>query len=118
MANMTIWQMQISPKWYTKLERRVWTSLEVTFGVWPVALGHRAGAVWTADGWQTVNWTDATWEGNIPNLYGGNDEKWKVIMQLGSSPYPVSFWYALYVEDSHGNKSWDNNNSLNYEYIV
>jgi hypothetical protein len=117
MTNITIWQMESSAMWYSRLGRRVWTALEVTFGAWPVTPGHQAGVVWTTDGWRTANWTAAVWQRNVANPYGDYDEVWKVRM-FDTSLDPVRFWYALYVEDAQGVRYWDSNQGWNYERIV
>jgi hypothetical protein len=118
MTDDTIWQINASSQWYSRLGIRVWSATEVTLGVWPVAPGHRAGAVWTTDGWQTVRQDSARWRRNIANPFGRDDEEWVVTMIIQSSQNPVRFWYALYVEDGQGIRYWDNNNGWNYENIV
>jgi hypothetical protein len=119
MAKVTIWQIRTEAKWYTKLEHRPYTILDVWLGIWPVAHGHQAGVVWTIDRWNSIRKDSAAWEGNGPNPYGGYDEHWKFTMSVGPLMYyPVEFWYALYVKDSQGITYWDNNNGRNYERIV
>jgi len=113
-----IWRIDDSASWYAKHGYREWTVLEVKFGVWPVLPGHQAGIVWTVDGWQTIQWTAALWLHNAPNPYGGHDEIWKAAMNAGLAPAPVHFWYALYVEDGHGGRRWDNNRGWNYQHVV
>jgi len=92
------------------------TVAESTFGVWPVAWGHRAGAVYTTDGWQTVKWSNAGWLANVNNPFGGLDENWRVSMQgsTGGGYSPITFEYALYVVNSAGDWSWDNNRGYNH----
>ena len=93
----------------------------VDFGVWPVAPGHVAGAVYTIDGWNTVQWGSASWEYNVPNDYGSYDEHWNWYQNLnGPQPThnnPVYLWFALYVDDQYGNRYWDNNGGWNYQLI-
>jgi len=86
---------------------------EVEIGIWPVALGHTIGLVWTPDQWHGVYWTNAIWIYNIQNNYGSYDEIWKATIDY-KADHPVSFWYALYAIDTHGNWYWDNNNGWNY----
>ena len=113
-----IWRIEDNPSWYSQHGHRVWTVLEVTFGVWPVASGHQAGVVWTVDGWQTARWTPAGWAQNVPNAYGGYDEIWRASLNAGATPGPVPFWYALYIQDSQGRRRWDNNGGWNYQHVV
>ena len=82
------------------------------FGVWPVAAGHTAGAVWTPDGWTTVRWATASWCRNVTGPYGNVDEEWNVGYQ--STFIPNSFSFAVYVVNSAGVWTWDNNNGLNH----
>lgn len=119
MAKVTIWQIRTESRCDTKYGHSLYATLDVWFGIWPVALGHQAGAVWTIDQWNTIRKDPAAWEGNVPNPYGGYDEHWKVTMSVGNSMYyPVKFWYALYVKDSQEITYWDNNRGRNYECIV
>lgn len=119
MARVAIWQIRTDPKWWTKLEHRAFTILDVWVGIWPVAPDHEVGVVWTIDRWNTIRKDPANWEGNIPNPYGGCDEQWKVTMSVGPTvDYPVEFRYALYFKDHQGITYWDNNNGRNYERIV
>jgi hypothetical protein len=86
---------------------------QVEIGIWPVALGHKTGVVWTPDQWHSVNWTEAQWSYNATNNYGSYDEVWTAVIDFKAS-HPVSFWYALYLVDTYGNWYWDNNNGWNY----
>jgi hypothetical protein len=70
--------------------------IEVCFGVWPVAPGHRAGMV--TYGWQSAHWTEAKWQANTPNYFGGYDEYWVANNHLIISQGSKCF-YALWVED-------------------
>ncbi len=88
---------------------------DVTFGIWPVELGHSAGVVWTISNWWTVNWTNADWLYNVNNTYGGYDEVWKARIEFNSLSSLWKCWYALYVIDTNGNWFWDNNGGWNYE---
>lgn len=86
------------------------------FGVWPVAAGHTAGAVWTGDGWATANWTTASWCRNVTGPYGNVDEEWNVGLTRSVNTYglPNAISFAVYVVNSAGVWTWDNNNNLNH----
>lgn len=118
-------------KWYDgkyssyKYATYLYTGIEVHFGVWPVAPGHSAGAVFTDDGWNTVMWQEAAWESNIDNPYGGQDEQWGVWMlggnggqYMGQDFTPFTFEFALYVNDQYGNQYWANNGGANYQIQI
>lgn len=116
MGDTTIWRESASiiGAGYTFHGHDLAAGLQVYFGVWPVALGHTAGAVWTCDGWKTTNWGQAHWVQNVANQFGGFDECWELnILNVVESP--VRFWYALWVDDSQGCRHWDNNHGWNYE---
>lgn len=86
----------------------------VKVGVWPVAPGHKVGMVWTNDRWATTQWTDLTWQLNQANAYGTQDEIWLTMPELyASDSAPV--WFAVYVEDALGNRTWNNNGGFNFE---
>lgn len=98
-----------------------YTSIKVSFGVWPVAPGHTAGAVYTDDGWATVNWSKAQWEANVSNPYGGQDEAWITYLlggntcpTFGCSFTPFTFEFALYVQNAQGQWKWANNGGQNF----
>ncbi|ESA39135.1 hypothetical protein N836_02270 [Leptolyngbya sp. Heron Island J] len=95
-----------------------WTQLKVVLDVQPVAPNHQVGAVWTVDQWKTVRWSEAVWQENKPDSYGGYSEIWEVEMVDSQTPTPVKFWYALYAENSQGVRVWDNNSGLNYEKVI
>jgi hypothetical protein len=118
MTKISIWQISSSGITTTYHGHPYLAFLEVSFGVWPVAPGHRAGVFWTTDGWSTTRLTPASWDRNVPNYYGGYDEIWKVTMQTGAPPLRIRIWYALYVEDAQGTRYWDNNQGWNYERIL
>ena len=97
------------------------TTVSVHFGVWPVAFGHSAGVVYTDDAWKTVRWDRARWVENVPNEYGGWDEIWRWYNGCVSVRHPwepkPKIWFALYVDDTLGNRTWDNSDGWNYELI-
>lgn len=109
---------------YSKYATVLSVSERVDFGVWPVAPGHTAGAVFTADGWNTVNWGTAKWDANVRNAYGSWDEAWSVRVYGGGAgaigaPFkPFTFEFALYVSNAAGQWFWDNNNGLNHRIYV
>jgi len=89
--------------------------LTVKVGVWPVAPGHKVGMVYTNDRWHTSHWVDLTWQSNQANAYGSQDELWATVPWLYvSDNAPV--WFAVYVEDANGNRTWNNNNGQNFEF--
>ena len=99
------------------------TAVGVTFGVWPVAPGHSAGAVWTTDGWRTVHWSPAQWAQNVPGSAGNLDEEWRWAETITCTPTPAYgtqtyIWFAVYVDNQSGQRSWDNNNGWNYQLIA
>ena len=117
---MRIWQINSYGSHVHKYELRVYTFVTIIFGVSPTAYGHQAKAAWTADGWNTVCWSNAAWQRNPDGCY----EEWNVSLIIpshtvhpGADP-TYRFWYALCVEDAGGFVYWDNNNGWNYEYIV
>lgn len=105
---------------YWKYSTWIYTSIRANFGVWPVAWGHTAGIVYTDDGWATATWQNARWVANVNNPYGGQDEAWEVYLfgggcqQMGCGFTPFTFEYALYVQNSSGQWTWDNNRGMNY----
>ena len=113
--------------WLTSSRASEWSSYgiqEVTeatvcFGVWPVAPGHTAGIVYTDDAWATVTWDTASWSTNVPNAYGSYDERWCWYEKYASIRYAYEpkpkIWFAIYVDDADGNRTWDNNDGWNYE---
>lgn len=122
-----IWFKEVANRYdYTKYATWIMTQLKVDFGVWPVAAGHEAGAVYTDDGWETVYWQPAEWEYNAQGPFGGWDEHWAVWMNasgengqyMGQDLVPFTVEFALYVTDAEGNWYWDNNNDWNYQYYV
>ncbi len=93
------------------------TQANLYFGVWPVAWGHTAGAVFTVDGWATAKWSNAGWLANVNNSFGGQDENWNLTMtgRNNSAGYaPITFEYALYVKTQAGQWFWANNGGNNY----
>ena len=91
----------------------------VKVGVWPVALGHSVGAIWTADNWRTVQWAFGSWCWNEPSPTGTGDwdESWRVHWSLPEAQ-ASSFQYAIFVQDALGNLYWDNNHGWNHELPV
>ncbi len=92
----------------------VFSGSRLPTGVWPVAPGHTAGVVYTWDNWQSAQWATLTWQYNQPNAYGSQDEVWKGDFEI--PPY-LSFAvieYAIYVDDSAGNRTWNNNSGQNF----
>jgi len=123
----SIWFKQVSNRYdYTKYATWLATQLVIDFGVWPVAAGHTAGAVYTDDGWATVIWQGAHWQANVQGPFGGWDEAWKVWISasgengqyMGQQLTPFTIEFALYVTDANNNWYWDNNSGANYEYYV
>lgn len=108
----TIWRKSsgVLPAW----GHMVIGGFDVEIGVWPLALGHRVGIVWTPDKWRTAALADAQWSHNEQNRYGGYDEIWKTTISW-QADHPGEFWYALYLVDTHGYWLWDNNGGWNYE---
>lgn len=87
---------------------------KLTTGVWPVAPGHTAGVVYSWDNWNTAQWGTLSWQYNQANAYGSQDEVWKGAFEI--PPY-ISFstvQFAIYVDDSAGNRTWNNNNGRNF----
>lgn len=78
------------------------------FTVSPIALGHRAGLVFTMDGWATTHWAEAHWCSN-----DSYHENWEIAMT--QVPAGKKFWFALWAEDWQGARYWDNNGGWNYE---
>lgn len=122
-----IWFKEVSNRFdYVKYATWIMTQLKVDFGVWPVAPGHTAGAVFTDDGWASVYWQEAEWEYNAPSPFGSWDEHWTVYLNargengqyMGQSLVPFNVEFALYVTDAEGNWYWDNNNGWNHHYFV
>lgn len=122
-----IWFKEVSNRFdYVKYATWIMTQLKVDFGVWPVAPGHSAGAVFTDDGWASVYWQEAEWEYNAPGPFGSWDEHWTVYLgargengqYMGQSLVPFNVEFALYVTDANGNWYWDNNNGWNHHYFV
>lgn len=112
-----VWPMQSSI--YHRSHAGVYmdTAADVIFGVWPVAWGHTAGAVYTPDGWATVKWTQARWMANVNNNFGGQDENWTLYMtgrNNGGGYSPITIEYALYVSNQAGQWFWANNGGSNY----
>ena len=109
---------------YSKYATVQYVSENITFGVWPVAPGHSAGAVYTDDGWQTVIWGTAKWDTNLSNPYGGQDEAWSVRMFGGGADYigqpfaPFTFEFALYVKNSANQMFWDSNGGMNHRIYI
>lgn len=109
---------------YTKYSTVQYVSENITFGVWPVAWGHTAGAVYTDDGWATALWATAKWDANVANPYGGLDESWSVRMFGGGASYigqpfePFTFEFALYVSNANGQWFWDNNGGMNHHIYI
>ena len=118
----SIWYKGWSDRYdYSKYATYQYTSIKADIGVWPVAYGHTAGAVYTDDGWATVNWVNAQWVANVPNAFGGQDEAWKVYLlggntcgQMGCGFTPFTFEFALYVRNAAGQTTWANNGGQNY----
>ncbi len=122
-----IWFKKVDGRYdYWKYATYLATQLKIDFGVWPVAPGHTAGAVFTDDGWATAKWQPAEWQANVQGPFGGWDEAWSVWVTVGGghgqyvsqpfTPYWVEF--ALYVRDHYGNWTWDNNGGMNHRYHV
>ena len=117
----SIWYKGYGDRWdYTKYATYQYTNLKVDFGVWPMAYGHTAGAVYTDDGWTTVNWGTGQWVANVANPFGGQDEAWKVYLlggntcgQMGCGFTPFTFEFALYVKNSANQTFWNNNGGSN-----
>ncbi len=112
-----IWQIRSTGGQYHRYGMYVGQGAKAQFGVWPVAPGHSAGAVWTWDGWNTVRWREANWCWNQQGPYGNWDEVWLVAMWLSPDdygPWTVDITYALYVDNQYGQRFWDNNNGMNY----
>jgi len=109
---------------YSKYATVQYVSERVDFGVWPVAPGHTAGAVYTDDGWTTVTWATAKWEANVNNPYGGQDESWSVRLFGGGAEYigqpfsPFTFEFALYVKNSANQMFWDSNGGMNHRIYI
>ncbi len=109
---------------YSKYATVQYVSEKVDFGVWPVAPGHSAGAVYTDDGWATATWGTAKWDANVQNPYGGQDEAWSVRLFGGGADYigqpfqPFTFEFALYVANSAGQWFWANNSGMNYRINI
>lgn len=121
----TIWYKGWGDRFdYSKYASWQYTSVAVDFGVWPVAPGHTAGAVYTDDGWATVTWQGAQWVANVNNPYGSRDEAWSVRLFGGGCPTmgcgftPFTFEFALYVQNSAGAWAWDNNRGLNHRISI
>ena len=122
----TLWYKWADGKYsVSKYATNLYTGIRAHFGVWPVAWGHSAGAVFTDDGWASVNWTDASWEANVANGFGGRDEQWGVWMlggnggqYIGQPFVPFTFEFALYVRNSSGQWFWDNNRGMNHRIAV
>ncbi|MBU0677759.1 MAG: hypothetical protein KJ626_06550 [Verrucomicrobia bacterium] len=123
----TVWFKNAGDRYdYNYMGSWIYTSVMVNFGVWPVAAGHSAGTVYTADGWRTAFWGEASWVANVPNLYGGNDEAWRVRLFgnggngnfAGARFVPFAFEFALYVDDQYGARYWGNNGGLNYQIPI
>ena len=122
-----IWFKKVDGRYdYTKYATWLAVQLKIDFGVWPVAAGHTAGAVFTDDGWQSVYWQNAHWQANVQGPFGGWDEAWSVWIsasgengQFVGQPFtPFTIEYALYVTDANGVWTWDNNGGLNHSYFV
>ncbi len=118
-----IWKIQDDGGKFTLKGVYLGQGVKAKFGVWPVAAGHSAGAVWTHNGWSSVHWTDASWCENVQGPYGGWDEHWLVAMFVqptwtGGGPVDVNVNYALYVDNAAGERSWDNNGGMNYNYFI
>jgi len=109
---------------YSKYATVQYVSENVTFGVWPVAPGHEAGAVYTDDGWQSAVWATAKWDANVNNPYGGQDEAWSVRLFGGGASYigqpfePFTFEFALFVKNSANQMFWDNNGGMNHSIYI
>ena len=111
---------------YEKYGTWLATQIRGDFGVWPVAPNHSAGAVYTDNGWLNAYWTDAQWQANVRNPYGGLDEAWSVWVSasgtngrsIGSPFMPFVIETAVYVRNGSGQWSWDNNQGYNYRYHV
>ncbi|MBP7830693.1 MAG: hypothetical protein KA248_12330 [Kiritimatiellae bacterium] len=111
---------------YVKYGTWLATQIRGDIGVWPVASGHTAGAVYTDNGWKNVYWTDAKWQSNVQNPYGGLDEAWNVWLSasgpngryMGMPFTPFVIETAVYVRNASGQWSWDNNVGYNYRYYV
>jgi hypothetical protein len=116
-SDLIIWQKSVYPYVETYIGQPVAVHLQVRLGVWPPGPGHQAGVVWTVNGWQTVYTTPATFQGQGPNPYGGWDELWEAWLQA-SPTFPVRFWYATWAQAPGRPAVWDNNDGLNYEYVV
>lgn len=119
----SIWQIRQDGGKFSAYGMYVGQGVKAGFGVWPVASGHSAGAVWTFDGWSTVIWTDASWCENVQGPYGSWDEHWVVPMYVpkewtGGGIQDVSVNYALYVDNAQGQRFWDNNAGMNYSYFI
>lgn len=117
----TIWRKSAVAYVYTYIGIYISHEMDINLGVWPVASGHSTGAVWTPDGWNTVNWASGTWAQNVPNQYGSYDESWWIDIShvdAGGKCEDVYFWYALYVDTSDSTRYWDNNGGYNYETIA
>ena len=121
-----IWFKKVDGRYdYTKYATWLATQLKIDFGVWPVAYGHTAGAVYTDNGWATVRWQNAQWQANVGNPYGGQDEAWSVWISgtgpngqyMGQPFTPFTIEYALYVT-ANNQWFWDNNGGQNHRYNV
>jgi hypothetical protein len=109
---------------YSKYSTVQYVSENIYFGIWPVAWGHEAGAVYTTDGWQTITWATAKWDANVSNPYGGLDEAWSVRLFGGGGKYigepfkPFTFEFALYVKTASGHMYWVSNSGMNYTVYI
>jgi len=123
----SIWFKKVDGRYdYTKYATWLAVQLKIDFGVWPVANGHTAGAVYTDNGWASAYWQTAHWQANVQGPYGGWDEAWSVWISASGghgqyvgqpfSPFVIEF--ALYVTDANGNWYWDNNGGQNHRYNV
>lgn len=113
MSTPTLWRMHVEPIPPQGYGIAV-GGVTISIGVSPPALGHRVGVVWTPLRWFETIWTEARWQRNVPGAFGGTDELWKADLHFQSKT-PVTFWYALYLTDTHGDWYWDNNDGWNHE---
>ena len=102
----------------------------IEVGVWPVASNHNVGAVYTYDGWETVQYCSdpmnesrsVAWCYNETNAYGGLDEVWRMVLDssgpLFGQASPADFEYAVFVAVDGIITAWDNNNGANYQVSV
>jgi hypothetical protein len=98
----------------------VYSGITLKVGVWPVAPGHKVGVVYTYDRWATSHWAELTWEANVANAYGSQDELWTLnhlVTIPGEWRTPSTIDFAIYVEDASGHRTWNNNGGWNFQVV-